>query len=50
MCTPYIRAAVVLERDTLPVMWSDDFRELGISPGVISLLDPPSEDAQAGSA
>ena len=39
LCVPYLQAAIACKADEMGVMWSNDFRELGTSPGRIAMLE-----------
>lgn len=39
LCLPYIKAALILQQDSLPVMWTEQFNKLGINPGRIKAIE-----------
>ena len=39
LCVPYVIRCLQIKNPTLPVLWSEDFRRFGISPGAIQAIE-----------
>jgi len=47
LCVPYIQVAIRRQVDTLPVMWTEDFRSEGVHPGAIRRLEETIKELMA---